>query len=370
MPKPGEHERPWDLKQPEIDQPGTSGWKPSGRPEGIHVIAWRRRAPWPVWLPYLLLLGPGAVYSITATGYVLALLDAGTTGYVRHHFALWSAYTILTAVFIASGAICVPVIRARLQETWVGRVPVWVSVGVVLAACVLSSVTVAADRFNGTRTWMYCAAAAGAVLWFTLLCPGESRDVLQLRHGEDASAQGRTVYLSLIGLGLGTPLTADFILLLMSRLSSPSVIGRLNSINQSGFGSSSLHSLSSTTALVVNLMANAIEEEFAFAAIVLVLARCNTSRGWIISVAFLLRAAMHLYYGPPGLGMGVFSAVNAYALLRWRRVWPLVAAHFLYDLGAILAAHHRVEVVIFIACAEVCYFTLKRKNRESAVADA
>jgi membrane protease YdiL (CAAX protease family) len=54
-----------------------------------------------------------------------------------------------------------------------------------------------------------------------------------------------------------------------------------------------------------------------------------------IAVSALLRGTYHLYQGWGGflgnLALGVFFGA---IFLRWRRVWPLVVAHFLVDLGA------------------------------------
>ncbi|MFN2545528.1 MAG: CPBP family intramembrane glutamic endopeptidase [Actinomycetota bacterium] len=61
--------------------------------------------------------------------------------------------------------------------------------------------------------------------------------------------------------------------------------------------------------------------------------------GWAPAVAVaasaLLRGSYHLYQGWGGfagnLAMGLFFGA---IFLRWRRVWPLVVAHFLVDVGA------------------------------------
>jgi len=59
--------------------------------------------------------------------------------------------------------------------------------------------------------------------------------------------------------------------------------------------------------------------------------------GWrtpaAIAASALLRGSYHLYQGwPMALGNAVMGVVFAYVFMRWRRVGPLIAAHFLMDL--------------------------------------
>lgn len=74
--------------------------------------------------------------------------------------------------------------------------------------------------------------------------------------------------------------------------------------------------------------------------------------GWKAGVAVggsaLLRGSYHLYQGWGGFAGNVaLGLVFGYGFLRWRRTWPLVAAHFLIDVVAGLA---------YIAFQGECFF--------------
>jgi uncharacterized protein len=61
--------------------------------------------------------------------------------------------------------------------------------------------------------------------------------------------------------------------------------------------------------------------------------------GWgalaVVATSALLRGGYHLYQGWGGfLGNVLLGAIFGLAFLRWRRIWPLVVAHFLLDTSA------------------------------------
>ena len=66
--------------------------------------------------------------------------------------------------------------------------------------------------------------------------------------------------------------------------------------------------------------------------------------GWAVPVAVvasaLFRGSYHLYQGPGGaIGAMAMGLVFGWAFIRWRRTWPLITAHFVYDaVGALLYA--------------------------------
>lgn len=57
---------------------------------------------------------------------------------------------------------------------------------------------------------------------------------------------------------------------------------------------------------------------------------------WLaLLISALLRGSYHLYQGPgQAVGNALMGIVFGYVWLRWRRLWPLVAAHTLMDVGA------------------------------------
>jgi uncharacterized protein len=56
-----------------------------------------------------------------------------------------------------------------------------------------------------------------------------------------------------------------------------------------------------------------------------------------VHVSALLRMVYHLYQGPYAIvWFGVYGLLAAHAYMRWRSVWPLVIAHILHDLVALL----------------------------------
>lgn len=65
------------------------------------------------------------------------------------------------------------------------------------------------------------------------------------------------------------------------------------------------------------------------------LAQLRVPVGWIVAASALLRGSYHLYQGPSaGAGNVIMGIVMAAYYARYRRVWPLVCAHFLIDATA------------------------------------
>jgi membrane protease YdiL (CAAX protease family) len=66
--------------------------------------------------------------------------------------------------------------------------------------------------------------------------------------------------------------------------------------------------------------------------------------GWAVPTAVvasaLFRGSYHLYQGPGGaIGAVAMGLVFGWAFNKWRRTWPLITAHFVYDAaGALLYA--------------------------------
>lgn len=89
------------------------------------------------------------------------------------------------------------------------------------------------------------------------------------------------------------------------------------------------------TAMILLMSAAAaaiLEEVVVVGYLVTRLTQMRWSAPVAIAASALLRGSYHLYQGwPMALGNAVMGAVFAYAYLRWRRVGPLVAAHFLLD---------------------------------------
>ncbi|SMC20279.1 CAAX protease self-immunity [Andreprevotia lacus DSM 23236] len=59
--------------------------------------------------------------------------------------------------------------------------------------------------------------------------------------------------------------------------------------------------------------------------------------GFAVGISVLLRVLAHVYQGPVGVtGVFIFALLMALAYARYRRIWPLILAHALTDLLALL----------------------------------
>lgn len=98
--------------------------------------------------------------------------------------------------------------------------------------------------------------------------------------------------------------------------------------------------------LLASALANSAAEEILVAAyLVIRLRQLGLSVWWVIAASALLRGSYHLYQGfGGGLGNLVMGIVCAVFFLYFRRVWPLIVAHFLLDaiafVGYALLAPH------------------------------
>lgn len=102
--------------------------------------------------------------------------------------------------------------------------------------------------------------------------------------------------------------------------------------------------------LVVWAFANAFAEE-----VVVVwwlsdrLGKLGRSPGTIIVASALLRASYHLYQGiPAGVGNAIMGLIFAAVFMKWKKIWPLIVAHFLIDavafLGYPILVHFQVHI--------------------------
>ncbi len=309
--------------------PGTA---PAAPPAALRDWS---RAPILAWLPYLLLLGPGVLFSLATCGWTLGLASAATA----NHAGAVAPHLQTLATCIAGLAGACAALTARLTGRagrHLARIPLWLVLvlgALICAAAVLAGAN-SAD-LNGLSNTGQCFMAAAAGLWFFVLCDGEG--VLAREPGHTHAERARRALVeSAKGNIVHTNVACTAILIGVELFVRGGIAARTTKAAKAGLaapfpGTFNLHSLAVT---VVNSTANALTEELSFAVIVLLLARRGWRWRWIIAVAAALRAAMHLYYGLPGLGMAAFSGVNAYAVLRWRRLWPLVLVHAGYDAGA------------------------------------
>lgn len=88
------------------------------------------------------------------------------------------------------------------------------------------------------------------------------------------------------------------------------------------------------TVLLLSAAAAALLEEVVVVGYLLTrLTEMRWSLAGAIAASALLRGTYHLYQGwPMALGNVLMGVVFAYVFLRWRRVGPLIAAHFILDL--------------------------------------
>ncbi len=337
---------PWELASddpPSAAPPSRpdAGWQPSGRPvTAARVPArMRGRAAWAAFGPFVLLLGPGALYSVLVTSYILGVLGSKPLVYVKYHQGTWQGITACTALVLAAGYTLV--LHRTRTNVWPARIPGWL----IYPLCLLAASgdlgytlgASAVGTLDGYTLAQYVIAGGVALWWFALLYP-ESKALIREPFGSHAPRARRALVASMIGFAVGTPLAAQAIMNNFLGHAPAPMVERMGLIYSGGWADASnpgffptLTGVKSILVTVVSSAGNAAVEEVAFAAIVLALAE----RGWktwaVIAVAGALRAAMHLYYGPPGLGMAAFSGINVWALLRWRRLWPLIAAHTGYD---------------------------------------
>ncbi|WP_145012503.1 CPBP family intramembrane glutamic endopeptidase [Kocuria salsicia] len=88
-------------------------------------------------------------------------------------------------------------------------------------------------------------------------------------------------------------------------------------------------------ASVASSAAAGFREEVFLLALPVLLLRC-ARRGWteIVVVLAVLRLSFHIYYGAAVIGMLPWAVAAVFLFRYTQSVWPLIAAHSLWDLGA------------------------------------
>lgn len=88
--------------------------------------------------------------------------------------------------------------------------------------------------------------------------------------------------------------------------------------------------------LVLAALENGFLEEVLVVGYLLTRLRQLGVNPWVaLGISALLRGSYHLYQGPgQAVGNALMGLVFGYVWLRWRRLWPLVGAHTLIDVGA------------------------------------
>ncbi len=83
------------------------------------------------------------------------------------------------------------------------------------------------------------------------------------------------------------------------------------------------------------LTSSVLEEVVILGFVLLRLSQAGLSERWAIVIAALIRGAYHLYQGFGGfIGNVVMGLLFGWLFYRWRRVGPMVVAHFLIDAAA------------------------------------
>lgn len=323
---------------PEPQSTTQRAYVPAGRKELIRQLDLqvtpqpsRERVPPAAFVPFLVIIGPALWACLTIFGYLLGVVGAGAANYMWHTEMHWQVLGTAIAYLLGLDAVW----RHRRQhrtDTWPSRVPlpVLIAGSVVIAA---GSGAAALEMWNlkgGTDLGQYFQVGS-VLLWCPLMLPVRSGIVARQPGRAHAPATRAAAMVSMEGL-IASFGSAIFISVLFGVLASPALQSRQAKIDAWGNpGAPVPHSLLGMLAAIGNDTGNAILEECVFAVLVLVLERAGRRQGEIIAVAYLLRSVMHLYYGLHAFGTGVFGAFNAYALLRWRRIMPLIAVHALYD---------------------------------------
>ena len=92
-----------------------------------------------------------------------------------------------------------------------------------------------------------------------------------------------------------------------------------------------------TTSIAASVTNGVFEEFFVVGYVMSALARSNKSAWFCINVSTALRLSYHLYQGPLGvLSVVPTGLIFAFWFARTRRLWPLMFAHILMDMTALL----------------------------------
>lgn len=82
--------------------------------------------------------------------------------------------------------------------------------------------------------------------------------------------------------------------------------------------------------------AGIVEEIVVLGYLVRRLEQLGLRTGWVVALAVVARISYHLYYGWGVLPFAVWALVSIVIYRRYRRLWPFILVHFLWDLGVSL----------------------------------
>ncbi|MGH9070592.1 MAG: CPBP family glutamic-type intramembrane protease [Acidimicrobiales bacterium] len=118
--------------------------------------------------------------------------------------------------------------------------------------------------------------------------------------------------------------------------------------------------------LVSAFNAGIVEETVVLGLLVVLLRQTKAGRVEIVLVVTVLRCLYHLYYGPGVVGVVVWAAVFAVLFLSFRRLTPLIVAHWLWDsIGNLVQQHEGLSVgLILLASFLTLCVTLIWKPRD------
>lgn len=99
-------------------------------------------------------------------------------------------------------------------------------------------------------------------------------------------------------------------------------------------------------ALVAGVQAGIVEEIVVLGYLVRRLEQLGLRSGPLIAVAVLVRVSYHLYYGAAVIAFIVWAAVSVILYRRFRRLWPFIVVHILWDVTVGLAAIFNTSVLL------------------------
>lgn len=316
-----ERQPPQEQRQPEHADPPTFA-ATTGTVRG--------HGPLVAWLPYLLIIGPAAAWAMALSGFVFGVVSRGVAASAN----VWEGHVVAATTAVACICWFYEVWRRRRAGEVLTRIPRLPLAAFTIVACGYCLVIVAdSPRLDGGSLLGQYIQAGVVLLWCPLLIPALGEIFATRPDGSHAAAR-RSAVLSMAGLVLaGVALTSSQVLLAYH--GSLDMLYRQYELNTDpafqGTPIPSAVGLGGVLAACAYCVSNAILEEFVFAVLVLGLDRARWNKSWIIAVAFVLRAAMYMYYGPSGAAGGIFGAANASVLLRTRRLVPIIAMHALFD---------------------------------------
>lgn len=104
-----------------------------------------------------------------------------------------------------------------------------------------------------------------------------------------------------------------------------------------------------TLYLLHALQAGPLEEIVVLGFTIATLEQARRPRWEIVSVALVLRASYHIYYGPGVLGIFIWAAMFIWLYLRFRTIVPLIVAHSCWDVLATLVHYWRGVAIVDVA---------------------